>query len=71
MRCPHCHKAIHFEEASASAYEYPKPQDGHTGYDVAHGFCPACNELIVLLRNGKYSSDYDGSLENPEVEQVL
>lgn len=72
MKCPHCNKAIHFEESDASAYEYSEPQDGKTGYDVANGFCPACGELIVLLRNGKYVSQSHGSwLTDTIVEQVL
>lgn len=73
MICPSCRKAIHFEETDASAYEYDDPEKGSpTGYDVAHGFCPACGELIVLLREGTYQDDGGGaSLDDPKVESIL
>jgi len=28
-----------------------------TGFDIAHGFCPSCQELIVLVREGIYNED--------------
>lgn len=58
MICPHCKKAIHFEDAESTAYEHENPEAGApTGYEVAHGFCPACSELIVLMRDGTYWSN--------------
>jgi hypothetical protein len=74
MQCPHCRKAIYFEEITSHAYRYDEPQeDGPTGYDISHGFCPACESLIVLFRNGRYFEDptQGAWLIEPEVDQVL
>ena len=56
MKCPHCAESIHFEESDSSAYpvEAGSSKSTATGYAVAHGFCPNCDGLIVLLRHGTY-----------------
>jgi hypothetical protein len=30
------------------------PSEKQWGYDISHGFCPECSQLIVLLRHGTY-----------------
>jgi hypothetical protein len=77
MHCPHCNKDIHFEEADSWVYKYEKPPDKNvTGYEITHGFCPACGFLIVLLREGMYheeKSNYDHRewLTNHNSEDLL
>ena len=56
MKCPHCGTAIHFEEEDSSDFYKYSDEDksrnpGSNGYVVAYGFCPACEELIVMLRS--------------------
>lgn len=65
MKCPHCNKAIHFEADNDIAYRYTegadKPKDAAiTGFDVSVGLCPACSQLIVLLRQGRYKESDHG-----------
>jgi len=74
MKCPHCNNSIFFEESDAVAYEYGKEnraKAGITGYDIAHGFCPSCNELIVMIREGKYKGGDYPHLENPQNEDII
>ncbi len=52
MKCPHCAHEIHFKESETFVYKDSEPKDALTGYDIAHGFCPSCNNLIVLFRRG-------------------
>jgi hypothetical protein len=55
MKCPHCSKSIHFEDEGDWLYEYREPSDEiRTGYEISHGFCPACENLIVIMRDGTY-----------------
>lgn len=64
MKCPHCAKEIHFTVTSSTVHEYDifeKPEgSGVNAYDVAHGFCPACEKLIVMMREGMiHTKEYD------------
>jgi hypothetical protein len=56
MKCPHCSKNIHFEDEEEKwLYKYSETSDEKiTGYEISHGFCPACENLIVIMRDGKY-----------------
>ena len=60
MRCPYCSKEIHFQPSKVYAYSYEKPEGDNTGFDVAHGFCPSCANLIVLVREGVFITDQYG-----------
>jgi hypothetical protein len=61
MICPHpqCNIAIRFETVT--------PTEAHVidakkkeGFDVAHGFCPECQGLIIVIRTGTYyEHDFD------------
>ncbi len=57
MKCPYCSKEIHFEPSEVHVYGYDKPEDGSTGFDIAHGFCPSCINLIILVRDGVFQTD--------------
>ena len=76
MKCPHCRDSIHFEVTSSTAYAY-EPEEaasmpGVDGYDIAHGFCPACSELVVLMREGKYIKEqYSDYLETVVSEEII
>jgi len=63
MKCPHCNKEIHlvFEEYATCVYKYSEPLgDEITGYEISHGFCPSCNNLIVLMYDGLYKLGQEG-----------
>ncbi len=72
--CPHCGKGIHFESPDSAVYhslnkeEEPKG----SGFAVTHGFCPLCEELIVILEEGEYKKDkYGESLTSVSSEEIL
>lgn len=54
MVCPHCTLTIHFNVANELVY--PSNRSESDGLAVALGFCPACDQLIVLLRGGIFVS---------------
>ncbi len=66
MKCPYCSKEIHFEPSGFHAYSYnnseenEESEEDETGFDVAHGFCPSCTNLIVLVRDGAVQFDRSG-----------
>ena len=64
MKCPYCSKEIHFEPTQAHAYSYDNPEEEteeeEKGFDIAHGFCPSCTNLIVLVRDGIIQLDQRG-----------
>jgi hypothetical protein len=60
MKCPHCTKEIHFQATQSHAYQNnPDSETDLSGFDVSHGFCPSCEELIVLVREGVFEEDSD------------
>ena len=74
MKCPHCATAIHFEEYDVSeTFEYSNKDKsrnpGVNGFDIAHGFCPACEELIVMFREGHLAKD-DFGKQGLEVQET-
>jgi hypothetical protein len=60
------------DNMTSTAYEYSPPRDGKTGLDISQSLCPACGELIVMLRHGQFtnSNQYD-YLTYPEVKLIL
>jgi len=77
MICPKCNLGIRFEISSSSpVYNEEHPTIKNYGFDIAHGFCPECNQFVVLLRHGRYwSHDFndEGARELTEVlsQQVI
>lgn len=69
MVCPHCKRGI-FPDFQSKTYRSPtQPQDG---VEVAHGFCPACKEVIVVLRRGDYRwFEEHAELANRNDETIL
>ncbi len=76
MICPNCSVGVRFDPTSSSPV-YATEHETHKqyGYDVAHGFCPECRQLIVLLRYGQYfQHDFneDSSRElSPDREEII
>ncbi|HWS86807.1 MAG TPA: DUF4145 domain-containing protein [Pyrinomonadaceae bacterium] len=57
MRCPHCGVNIRFEEFEpAIILPYDKEEKAGLSVELIHGSCPACDELIVKLKEGQYDS---------------
>lgn len=55
MICPNCETGIRLElEPTSPVYSQEHPTMKQYGFDIAHGFCPECHHLIVLLRHGRY-----------------
>lgn len=58
MKCPHCTKEIHFEEYQSWTFQYDNPaSEKVTGYEVVYTFCPSCENLIVMMRDGIYHEE--------------
>jgi hypothetical protein len=73
MKCPHCSENFHFEKESSWIYKYDKPSDEKiTGYEITHVFCPACYNLIVVMRDGKYIPHSGGDdFDTPAIYEHL
>ena len=55
MICPSCSIGVRLAiSGTTDVYTTEHPTEKQWGYDIAHGFCPECNQLIVLLRRGTY-----------------
>ena len=64
MKCPFCKTGINLELYGGEQYPLAEEaeEDGHQpGYGVAHGWCPECDEFIVLYREGKVEKITSGS----------
>jgi hypothetical protein len=76
MLCPKCGVGVRFEPSSSGPV-YSTKHETHKqyGYDVAHGFCPECNQLIVMLRYGQYfqhNFNDDSTREiSPDREEII
>ena len=75
MICPTCGTGVRLE-ISWSSVVYAREKAGHNqyGFDITHGFCPECKELIVLLRHGDYwqhDLNDDGSRELTQVDKQI
>lgn len=74
MRCPHCGLGINFEEHDeySAIYPHDEPDKHGLGYELIHGHCPACEKLIVILKEGKYTRGANGtSLTAISKEEVI
>jgi hypothetical protein len=55
MICPYCTVGVRLTISDTSqVYPVEHPREKQWGYDIAHGFCPECHQLIVLIRHGTY-----------------
>jgi hypothetical protein len=55
MICPNCAVGVRLPTAaSGDVFPASHPTESQWGFDIAHGFCPECNQFIVLLRHGTY-----------------
>ena len=75
-KCPYCTKSIHFEETDGSVYEFDensKPKSSEiNGFSISHGFCPSCDQLIVLYREVVFEgSQYEDNLSTVLIEEVV
>lgn len=71
MRCPHCGTGIYFE-GERRVYRSNGDSSPILGYEITQGLCPACEELIVLMRSGEYRwIDDQAEILNPIEEQFL
>jgi hypothetical protein len=63
MKCPHCNIGIRLEIENLATYPLKQTSgDKRIGIELSHGFCPECNELIVILKRGEYAfveSEYE------------
>ncbi len=72
MICPKCNLGIRFEISSTSpVYNEEHPTIKQYGFDVAHGFCPECNQFVVLLRHGKWWSPNYNNEGSQELTGIL
>jgi len=57
VKCPHCNVGFHFEEFRVWTFKYDTPKsEAITGFDVVCTFCPECEKMIVLMRDGLFNS---------------
>jgi hypothetical protein len=71
MICPSCSTGVRLEIAGSSqTYADDISSHSQSGYDIAHGFCPECDSLIVMLRHGKYWSTMVGETAHLDLTQV-
>ncbi|MFD2614669.1 DUF4145 domain-containing protein [Paenibacillus gansuensis] len=59
MICPYCAKNIHFEILDEISFEIDSEQ--RIGRAIAGGFCPSCQNLIVVSYSGEYKPGVNGS----------
>lgn len=73
MKCPHCNVGINLEIKQITTYELPEViNDKKTGIELSHGFCPECNGLIVILKEGEYKFiEGEGEIVTIEQESFL
>jgi hypothetical protein len=72
MRCPHCNTAVKLDEHGGDVWEDKDYKQTGMGHEIAYSHCPECEELIVLLRYGRYIDDTVYSrLDNVTKEEIL
>jgi hypothetical protein len=77
MICPHCNIGIRFTISHSSpVYDDKDQSESQFGYEIANGFCPECDKLIIIIRHGRYwvhNFNDEGSRELTEIkkEQII
>ncbi|MDT3778428.1 DUF4145 domain-containing protein [Nitrospira sp. MA-1] len=76
MLCPHCETGIKLDfSGTSNVYPAEHKAKKQWGFDLAHGFCPQCEQLIVLRRYGTYwqhDDEFESSRELfSESEEIL
>jgi hypothetical protein len=67
--CPYCSKSIHFQSESTMAFLTSDEGDtDETGFGFAAGFCPACEEMILIYLEGEYYCSSNGYITNINLE---
>ena len=64
MICPHCNIGMRFDPSGNSSPYSIEGNGKNKGFDIAHGFCPECHQLIVVIRTGTY---YEHEFDNREM----
>ena len=58
MICPYCNHGINFEpDGNSQVYPSSDYVDSGIGYQMKYGFCPLCDEFLVLLYFGQCSQE--------------
>jgi hypothetical protein len=76
MICPHCTTGVKLPVSDSSIVHLAShPTEKPWGFDIAHGFCPECNGLVVLIRHGTYwQQDYGDEASRelyPQREEII
>lgn len=72
MKCPYCNIGIKLDVKGQVAYPNKDYSSTGLGYELVYGFCPECNEFVVMLRIGEYRwIDDAGELVHVQQEQVI
>lgn len=76
MICPHCAVGVKLPICESSdVHGASHEHESQWGYDIAHGFCPECSGLVVLIRHGTYwQQGYDDNAVRelyPKTEEVI
>src|SRR3990172_1117295 len=71
MKCPNCSTSIHLT-ITASVDPYPTDEKKKIGFDVAYGFCPECQKMIIVMRTVKYKvNDYHTYVDEVLEQEVI
>lgn len=64
MKCPYCSTGINIDwSIDDTFYEVSDEEFNRQGYEIAHGFCPECNKLIIRLAYGNIHTSIDSFLD--------
>lgn len=64
--CPYCEQNIYFDRPYTEIKVYASNNTEAPGYEVAHGLCPSCRNLIITVSQGSY----DPSEDNPILSKI-
>lgn len=59
MRCPHCGIGMNLNISTTEAWKNDPEDDSGDSHALAYGHCPDCHKLIVFLKTGQPSVQYD------------
>jgi len=63
---------IRFEPEAQKVYPVDQSIDIRMGFELVHGYCPECKNLIVLMRYGEYKwVEDEGEVINIQKEEIL